>query len=101
MTLVEKGDNRWLVAPYGPVAWVLNARTAGRVTLTRRGQSQAYAVEELAADEAGPILKDYLQIASATRSYFAATKASPIADFTAEASRHPVFKLTPVTDPRG
>jgi deazaflavin-dependent oxidoreductase (nitroreductase family) len=25
VTLVEKGDQRWLVAPYGPVSWVLTA----------------------------------------------------------------------------
>src|SRR5690348_8147640 len=33
---VEHGGRRWLVAPYGPVSWVHNARAAGRVTLTRR-----------------------------------------------------------------
>lgn len=101
VTLVERGENRWLVAPYGPVAWVLNARAAGRVTLSRRGKAQDYDIEELAADSAGPILKDYVQIASATKSYFQATKTSPVAEFTAEASRHPVFALTPATDLRG
>jgi hypothetical protein len=25
VTLVEKGTNRWLVAPYGEVSWVRNA----------------------------------------------------------------------------
>ena len=33
VTLVEDGTQRWLVAPYGPVSWVRNARAAGRVTL--------------------------------------------------------------------
>ena len=33
---VEHDGRRWLVAPYGPVSWVHNARAAGRVTLTRR-----------------------------------------------------------------
>ncbi len=101
VTLVEKGDKRWLVAPYGPVAWVLNARAAGRVTIGRRGKAHDYAIRELAVDEAGPVLKDYLQIASATRPYFEATKTSPVGEFISEASRHPVFELSLITDPRG
>ena len=99
VTLVENIDKRWLVAPYGPVPWVLNARAAGRVTISRRGHVRHYAIRELAADEAGPVLKDYLKVATATRPYFESTKGSPVAEFIAEASRHPVFELTPVTDP--
>jgi surface antigen len=30
---VDHAGARWLVAPYGPVAWVDNARAAGTVTL--------------------------------------------------------------------
>ena len=37
VTLVEHGEQRWLVAPYGTVDWVRNARAAGRVSL-RRGR---------------------------------------------------------------
>ena len=77
---------------------MLNARAAGRVTLSRRGDTQDYAVEELPAAAAGPVLKSYLAIATATKPYFAATKDSPVDDFIKEASRHPVFALTPATD---
>ena len=38
VTLLEEGDGgrrRWLVAPYGEVDWVKNARAAGRVTRAR------------------------------------------------------------------
>ena len=101
VTLVEKGDKRWLVAPYGPVSWVLNARAAGRVTISRRGHAQDYGIEELSPERSGSILKDYLKIAGATKTFFEATKASPVADFTAEASRHPVFELTVINGPRG
>ncbi len=101
VTLVENDDNRWLVAPYGPVSWVLNARAAGRVKISRRGRTQDYAITELDSERAGPILKEYLKIAGATKTYFEATKGSPVADFTAEASRHPVFELTLIADPRG
>jgi deazaflavin-dependent oxidoreductase (nitroreductase family) len=36
VTIVEGEGKRWLVAPYGPVSWVHNARASGRVTLRRR-----------------------------------------------------------------
>ena len=35
VTLVEEGGRRWLVSPYGDVAWVRNLRAAGRATLSR------------------------------------------------------------------
>ena len=39
VTIVEWAGRRWLVAPYGPVSWVHNARAAGWVTLRRGGRS--------------------------------------------------------------
>jgi deazaflavin-dependent oxidoreductase (nitroreductase family) len=94
VTLVEEGHEKWLVAPYGPVSWVRNARAAGRVTLRRGKQVAVYAIREIPAAEAGPVLKKYVAIAGATRSYFKATKESPVADFVAEAGVHPAFELT-------
>jgi deazaflavin-dependent oxidoreductase (nitroreductase family) len=99
-TVAEHDGRRWLVAPYGVVSWVLNARAAGEVTLSRAGRKRTYAVREVTAEEAGPVLKEYVKIASATRPYFAATKDSPVADFTAEADRHPVFELIPAPEGR-
>ena len=67
VTVVQEADRKWLVAPYGPVAWVLNARAAGLVTLRRRHHVAMYSVREVPAQEAGPVLKKYLAIATATR----------------------------------
>jgi deazaflavin-dependent oxidoreductase (nitroreductase family) len=97
-TVVERDGRRWLVAPYGPVSWVLNARAAGRVTLGRRGDRCDYAVREVPAGEAGPVLKRYVAVATATRRYFGADKDSPVEDFVAEADRHPVFELLPISE---
>ena len=97
---VEHDGRRWLVAPYGPVSWVHNARAAGKVTLTRRRDTREYAIREAAPQEAAPILKRYVRIATATRRYFTATKDSPVEDFVTEADRHPVFELTPVGENR-
>ncbi|WP_150241261.1 nitroreductase family deazaflavin-dependent oxidoreductase [Nocardiopsis quinghaiensis] len=100
VTLVEQDGRRWLVAPYGSVAWVHNARAAGRVRLSRRRHTGFYELREIAFDQAGPILKQYVRIAPATRSYFRAGKDSPVEDFTAEAEHHPVFELVPVGQDR-
>ena len=96
VTLVEHRDGRrWLVAPYGPVSWVHNARAAGMVTLRRGSRVEAVGLRELDAVEAGPVLKEYLAFASATRPYFHARPDSPVEDFVAEAHLHPVFDLLP------
>jgi deazaflavin-dependent oxidoreductase (nitroreductase family) len=97
-TVVERDGRRWLVAPYGAVSWVHNARAAGRVTLGRRGDRRHYAVREVPAGEAGPVLKRYVGLAAATRPYFQADKDAPVEAFVAEADRHPVFELLPVDD---
>jgi deazaflavin-dependent oxidoreductase (nitroreductase family) len=94
-TVVDQDGRRWLVAPYGEVSWVHNARAAGRVTLRRRGDRRDYAVREVAPGEAGPVLKRYVAVATATRPYFDADKDAPVEDFVAEAGRHPVFELVP------
>ena len=93
---VGQDEQRWLVAPYGAVPWVLNARAAGRVTLRRGRERRDYTIRELSAAESAPILKRYLRVASAARPYFQAGKDSPVEDFVAEADRHPVFELSPV-----
>jgi deazaflavin-dependent oxidoreductase (nitroreductase family) len=62
---VELGGRRWLVAPYGPVSWVHNARAAGQVSLTRRRDTRDYAIREVSAEEAGPVLEVAEQCAGA------------------------------------
>ena len=99
-TVVDQDGRRWLVAPYGQVSWVRNARAAGRVTLGRRGDWRDYAVREVPAEEAGPVLKRYVGVATATRPYFGADKDAPVAAFAAEADRHPVFELLPIDEDR-
>jgi deazaflavin-dependent oxidoreductase (nitroreductase family) len=100
VTMVEQDGRRWLVAPYGPVSWVHNARAAGRVRMGRRGDRRVYAIREVAAAEAGPVLKRYVGVATATRPYFQADKDAPVKDFVAEADRHPVFELLPISEDR-
>ena len=95
VTIVEGEGKRWLVAPYGPVSWVHNARASGRVTLRRGRETVDYTIREVTPEEAGPVLKQYVSISRPTRPYFQARKDAPVEEFVAEADRHPVFELIP------
>jgi deazaflavin-dependent oxidoreductase (nitroreductase family) len=94
VTLVEEGTRRWLVAPYGPVGWVRNARAAGQVTLTRGGRSETRRIAQVVDPaEAAPVLKMYAERVSITRRYFNAAHDAPVHAFVAEATNHPVFRI--------
>jgi deazaflavin-dependent oxidoreductase (nitroreductase family) len=94
VTLVEDGE-RWLVAPYGERSWVKNARAAGWVELSRAGRTERVSVTEVAPDDAGPVLQAYLRSVPSTRRFFTAAPSAQVADFVAEAHRHPVFRIAP------
>ena len=91
--VLKGGGHRWLVAPYGERAWVKNARAAGQVTLSRGRRRLTAPVEEVGAEEAGPVLQAYLAQTPITRPFFAVAPDAPLADFVRAAPRHPVFRL--------
>jgi deazaflavin-dependent oxidoreductase (nitroreductase family) len=93
VTLIERPGGRWLIAPYGSVGWVLNARAAGRVRLSRGRRAEDFRVDEVSAQEAAPILQMYLRKVRIVRPYFDAAPDDPLEVFVAEASRHPVFRV--------
>ena len=93
VSLVRRGDQRWLVAPYGDRNWVLNARAAGWVELRRGRRRERLFVRELDATSAVPILREYYRVGRVTRPFFDVTLASSDAEWRAEAPRHPVFCL--------
>jgi deazaflavin-dependent oxidoreductase (nitroreductase family) len=97
VTLIENSDGRWLVAPYGAVGWVHNARAAGQVTLSRGRHSEELRAEEVRDEEAARVLQAYLRKVRVVRPYFDVAPDSPLEEFVAEASRHPVFRLQPKT----
>jgi deazaflavin-dependent oxidoreductase (nitroreductase family) len=94
--VIELGGNRWLVAGYGPANWVLNARAAGEVALSRGGRSDTYKVEEAGTEDGTPVLRKYIAQIRVTRPYFDATPHSSDYAVAAELSRHAVFRLIPV-----
>jgi deazaflavin-dependent oxidoreductase (nitroreductase family) len=93
VTLVERDGRRWLVSPYGEVNWVKNARAVGEVSLFGNGETTRYRVRELDPPESAPILKEYITMEGIVRPYFDVQPDSPLDDFEAVASEHPVFLL--------
>jgi deazaflavin-dependent oxidoreductase (nitroreductase family) len=93
VTLATVDGTRYLVAPYGEVGWVHNVRANPAASLKRRGADETIRVSEVGADEAGPILKQYVEDVKIVRPYFDATPDSAVAAFVAEAARHPVFRI--------
>ena len=92
--LIEEEGQRWIVAPYGEVNWVQNARAAGTVMLKCRGRTEQVGIVELGPTDAAPILKKYVRQVPITRPYFDASPSASVEAFAVEAKKHPVFRVT-------
>ncbi|MEV4314915.1 nitroreductase family deazaflavin-dependent oxidoreductase [Actinocrispum sp. NPDC049592] len=97
--LLNFDGGEWLVAPYGDVAWVRNARAAGEVQLRHGRRVRTVSVFESDAAQSGPVLKEYARKEPVTRPYFDAKPGDPVDAFTAEAARHPVFQVAEPPNP--
>ena len=75
--VIWAGGERWLVAGYGPANWVLNARAAGEVTLSRGGRSKTYKVEDAGTEDAIPVLRRYFAEIRVTRPISALARVRP------------------------
>ena len=93
LAIAEDG-NRWLVAPYGEVNWVLNVRSNPRARLSRSRWTEDVVLSELEPKDAIPTLRAYLAKAPIVRPYFGVTPSSSDAEYRAESPRHPVFAIT-------
>lgn len=91
---VQVDRQRYLVAPYGAVAWVRNARAAGQVTLSRGRRHEAVTVQECTAEQSAPVLRHYVRVVPVTRPYVDAGPDDPLERFIGEATHHPVFRIT-------
>jgi len=94
--VMEVGGDRWLVAPYGVVGWVKNARVVGRVELARGGKREQFDVEEVTGEEAVPVIRAYIRDVPVTSAYWDCRADASYADLAAEVPSHPVFRLRPV-----
>ncbi len=86
----------WLVAPYGEVNWVRNARAAGLVELSRGGETTQYRAEEVDAATAAPVIGTYIQQVPITKNWWSVGADATEQQLRTEADTHPVFRLTTV-----
>jgi deazaflavin-dependent oxidoreductase (nitroreductase family) len=93
VNLVLQDGQRYIVSPYGTEGWARNARAAGRVGLRRRGKDEDVTIEEIAPEQAAPVLKQYLRENPITKPYFDTDASAPEGAFLAEAPGHPVFRI--------
>ena len=93
VTLLKTDAERWLVSPYGTVAWVHNVRAQPEVTIRRGKRAERLRAEEVDSRSAGPVLQRYVRNVRVTAPFFDATRDDPVEEFVEEAPRHPVFKL--------
>ena len=92
--LVEHDGQRWLVSPYGTVAWVHNVRAHPEVTLRHGRRDETLHAEEIDPGTAGAVLQSYVRNVRVTAPFFDARGEDPVEKFIEEAPRHPVFTLT-------
>ncbi|MFN2544088.1 MAG: nitroreductase/quinone reductase family protein [Actinomycetota bacterium] len=92
--VMELDGKRYLVAPYGAVSWVKNARAAGEVELTRK-TTERFALRELGPEASVPVLRKYLTEIKVVRPYFDVKPDASDEDFARIAPDKPVFELMP------
>ena len=93
VVVIYQGGKKYLVAPYGEVDWVKNARRGGLVNLMHQKQSNDYSISEVSPEDAAPILKEYYDKFPITKEYFDVPDQPLINDFLLEADTKPVFEL--------
>ncbi len=90
---IEVDGKTFLVAPYGEVAWVLNARANGDVTLKAGRSSSRHRLVEM-LDGRENVVYAYYQRESFPRQYMDVPENPTIEDFRAAADLFPVFEVT-------
>jgi hypothetical protein len=59
--VLDYGSRQYLVCGRGRAQWVRSAEAAGRVTLTKGGKRNDFAVRAVPDEEKGPIIKAYVE----------------------------------------
>jgi len=82
---VELDGSRYLVSPYGESEWVRNLRAAGKGELSRKGRAEAFHADEVPADQRGPVITRYREVAGRV--------VDPCFTKLPDARDHPVFEI--------
>jgi hypothetical protein len=94
VVLINYRNKKYLIAPYGEVDWVKNARVAGFVNIMHKRRGEEFLIRELEPNEAAPLLKIYFEEYPITKSYFDVGDDPSVDEFLSEAISKPVFELS-------
>ena len=99
IVIIELDGRRYLLAPYGIVAWVRNLRAVGRATLTRGRRAEEVQAVELLNPEGAHVLKRCLaeKLPSFTSAALGVTTNSPFEEIERATLSHPVFLVQGAT----
>ncbi len=93
ISVIELYGKRYLLTPFGAVDWVRNLRAAGTATLTRGRRDEEVRAVELPGEEAGIVLKAFIETGNPMSHYFGVTTESSREEFARTTISHPVFLL--------
>jgi deazaflavin-dependent oxidoreductase (nitroreductase family) len=108
VAILKVDDHRYVQSPFGEVEWVRNLRAARQATISKgRGHEDVRAIE-LPPEAAGPVLRSalapYLRfklVRVVLGRFFKLGAGASLEEDVAEARRHPMFELRPLTSGRG
>ncbi len=96
LVVAQHDGQRYLVSMLGEGSeWVRNVRAAGGEAFVKRGRARPVKLTEVPAEERGPILKAYCQVATSGRRHFPVPHDAPLSEFSAIAADYPVFRIDP------
>jgi deazaflavin-dependent oxidoreductase (nitroreductase family) len=98
--LLQSDGRKFIFGTFGDVGWTKNLRAAGEVKVGRGRTRRILSVRELGTEERAGVLKKVLAPylssplgSSFLRMGYSLSEDSTMADYLAEASRHPGFEL--------
>jgi deazaflavin-dependent oxidoreductase (nitroreductase family) len=83
----------YLVAPYGSVSWVENARANPNVTLTKGRTVRGVSLVEVTGRPAAPVVDAYYRRESFSRRFMDVSESPTVDDFAERSEQFPVFRV--------
>lgn len=90
---IEVDGTEYLVAPYGPVGWVLNLRADPEATLRHGRTERVVTLEEVTGPEVAPVVAGYYAREGYSRPYMDVPEDPSVSDFADRADSFPVFRV--------
>jgi deazaflavin-dependent oxidoreductase (nitroreductase family) len=86
--------NRYLVSMLGAGSdWVRNVDAAHGAAVLRQGARRQVHLVAVPPPQRGPILREYVRVATSGREHFPVRVGAPLAEFEAIAERYPVYRI--------